>query len=70
MKTEQQIVDGCNALARNFYLMHECQVPDGHKFYEATHPMEVLMWNLAVHAYDHIEGTDVADALSQVLDDA
>ncbi len=68
MKAEQQIVDDCNALARQFYKMQGCEVPDDFKFYEAHHPMEVGCWNMAVLAYDHIEGTDVEDALAQVDD--
>ncbi len=68
MKTEQQIVEDCNALARQFYKMQGCKVPDDFKFYEAHHPMEVRCWNMAVLAYDHIEGTDVDDCLSHVED--
>lgn len=68
MKTERQIVDDCNALARQFYKMQGCEVPDDFKFYESRHPMEQGCWNLAVLAYDHIEGTDVEDALAQVED--
>ena len=64
MKTEQQVVDACNALARQFYKMHGNEVKDDFKFYKATHPQEVGMWHMAVLAYDHIEGTDVMDALS------
>ena len=70
MKTAQQIVDDCNALARSFYEMHGNEVDDDFKFYEAHHPQEVSMWNLAVHAYDHIEGTDVEDCLVEVMDGA
>ena len=68
MKTDQQVVDECNNLARQFYLMHGCEVPDDYKFYTAEHPMEAGCWNMAVLAYDHIEGTDVESALAW-LDD-
>ena len=66
-KTERQIVNECNELARKFYNMQDCEVPDDFKFYKAHHPMEVGCWNMAVAAYDHIEGTDVEDCLN-VLD--
>lgn len=66
MKTDQQIVDGANALARRFYKMQGCEVPDGFKFYEAHHPAEVACWVMAVAAYDHIESTDVEDALAGI----
>lgn len=68
MKTEQEIVDDCNQLARAFYEMQGYQVPDDFKFYKARHPAEVGVWNMAVLAYEHIEGTDVEDCL-RCLDD-
>jgi hypothetical protein len=68
MSQEQKIVEACNNLARQFYAMHGNVVKDDFKFYNATHPQEVGMWNMAVLAYDHIEGTDVMDALQQVED--
>lgn len=66
MEHEQRIVEQCNALARQFYSMQGYVVGDDYKFYKATHPQEVGMWNMAVLAYDHIEGTDVEDALNQI----
>jgi hypothetical protein len=68
IKTAQQIVDDCNALARQFYASMGYVVPDGYKFYEAHHPQERGMWAQAVMAYDHIEGTDVESALSELED--
>lgn len=69
VKTEREIVEACNGLARTFYGMQGCKVPDGFKFYEAHHPAEVACWQMAVAAYDHIEGTDVEDCLDSALDD-
>lgn len=68
-KTPKQIVDECNELARKFYAMHRYEVPDGYKFYLANHPQEVGCWEMAVIAYEHIEGTDVEDCLMEVLCD-
>jgi hypothetical protein len=65
-RSEQQIVDECNALARQFYKMQGCEQSSDFKFYEATHPAEAGCWNMAVLAYDHIEGTDVGDCLGQL----
>lgn len=65
-RTEQQIIDDCNVLAREFYKVHGYDVPEGFKFHESSHPQEQSMWNLAVMAYEHVQGTDVLDALSQV----
>ena len=66
MKTLKQIVHGCNALARRFYKMQGCVVNDEFKFYEAHHPAEVGCWNMAVAAYDYIEGTDVESCLEEL----
>lgn len=68
LKTEKQIVDDTNKLARLFYKMSGNAVPDGDKFYEAHHSAEVLCWDMAMAAYDHIEGTDVIDALCEIED--
>ena len=70
MKTEKEIVDQCNQLARLFYEMHGCEVPDDFKFYDAHHPTETGCWNMAVAAYSHIEGTDVEDCLNAIEGDA
>lgn len=68
MRTEQQIVDDANALARVFYGILGYQVEPGYRFDEATHPQEVAMWSMAVIAYENIEGTDVEDALACIED--
>ena len=61
-----KIVSSCNELARVFYQSHGCEVPEGFAFHEATHPQERSMWDLAVMAYEHIEGTDVLEALNEL----
>lgn len=66
MKSDKQIVDDCNCLAGRFYSMHGYCVPDGYRFDKAHHPQEKLMWDMAVEAYEHIEGTPVEDCLSNI----
>ena len=66
---ERAIVNRANALAREFYNAYGYEVPEGYCFHEATHPQELSMWHLAVIAFDFIEGTDVADCLSQSEDE-
>ena len=61
-----KIVSSCNELARVFYQSHGYEVPKGFAFHEATHPQERSMWNLAVMAYERIEGTDVLEALNEL----
>lgn len=68
-RTEQQIVDDANELAREFYRIRGYEVPVGYRFDQATHPHEVAAWQQAVYAYDFIQGTDVEDALAQVEDE-
>lgn len=69
MKTNQQIVNDCLALAQRFYSMHGYQVPDGYRFDLASHPQERLMWVMAVEAYEHIEGTPVEDCMEDLDDE-
>lgn len=66
---ERKIVDQCNALARRMYASMGYVQDDKFRFYESTHPQERSVWNLAVMAYEHIEGTDVEDCLNQVGDE-
>lgn len=68
--TAKEIVANCNALARQFYLMHGHQVPEGYRFDQAHHPQERAMWAMAVLAYDEIEGTDVESALDELEDES
>ena len=65
-KSDREILDAANELARKFYLGHGYQVPEGYRFDQAVHPQEKGMFNLAVMAYDHIDGTDVLEALANV----
>lgn len=65
-KTDQQIVDDANALAREFYSIQGYQVPEGYRFDQATHPHERLQWELVVRAYEYIEGTPVDDVLTNI----
>jgi hypothetical protein len=71
-KTDQQIVDEVNAIARmNLGIIGTgYQVPDGHRFYEATDPRSKLAWNHAVEVYEFVTGTEVGDALSAVQEEA
>lgn len=66
MKTNREIVDECNELARTLYATNGYEVPDDYKMYDATHPQEKGAWAMAVYAYDHIEGTDVENALAEL----
>ena len=67
-KTDEEIVKQANELARRFYAALGYQMREEYKFYEATHPQEIMVWNMAVEAYEYIECTDVEDVLDSFLD--
>jgi hypothetical protein len=68
-KRREKIVADANALAAKFYLQFDCQASAGYKFYEATHPQEVLVWNMACVAYGHINEVDVHAILEELQED-
>ena len=65
-KTDEEIVAAGLQLAREFYKAHGYEVPEGYKFYDARHPQEQGMWNLAVIAFELLTGTDLNDALANI----
>lgn len=66
IKTAADLVREANELARLFSESMRYEVEVGYRFDKARHPQEQGMWNLAVMAYDHIEGTDIEDALAEL----
>jgi len=69
-RTDQQIVDETNDLAR--YLLLNLigtgyEAPDGHKFYEAGDSRSQKAWHHAVEIMELVTKTEVNDALTQVL---
>jgi hypothetical protein len=65
-RTDEQIVQVANSLARDFYAFMGYEVPEGYRFDQAKHPQERLCWRLAVRAFDVIEYTDVEEALAGI----
>jgi hypothetical protein len=68
-KRREQIVFDANQLAAKFYLQFGCQASAGYKFYDATHPQEVTVWNMACVAYEHINEVDVRSVLEELEED-
>lgn len=62
--SDEELVAACNALANKFGMSFGWIDRPDFKYYEATHPLEVQAWNLAVIAYEHITDTPIEDALS------
>ena len=71
-RTDLEIVEQTNTLAREFYRMLGYVVSDDHRFYETErvnyHPQEALCWSMACHAQRELTSTDPDDALAN-LDD-
>lgn len=66
MRTDQQIVDETNELAR-LCLRHigtGFEAPEGHKFYEADDPRSKAAWQRACEIQELLNKTDPNDALS------
>jgi hypothetical protein len=65
-KSDEQIVAAGLELARRIYKAMGYEVPEGYKFYDARHPQEQGMWNIAVIAFEELTGTDLQDALANI----
>lgn len=68
-KTSEEIVTAGLEFARRVYMAHGYRVEEGYKFYEARHPQEKGMWNLAVIAFEDIAGVDLEEALANTEED-
>jgi len=68
-RTEQEIVDETNDLARIILAQAGYQVPDGHKFYEDADPRSKQSWQRACEIMEHMTATDPNDALANLDDD-
>jgi len=70
MRTEREIVDQTNSIARALYELMGYSVGDDHKFYEFDrvnyHPHERQCWNGACKAQEIITKTDPSDALEEL----
>jgi len=72
MRTDQEIVEQTNEIARQMYLIRGYQIPSKHKFYEFDrlnfHPHERECWDMACIAQEILTGTDPNDALSNLCE--
>lgn len=64
MRTEREIIDQTNALARKLYALRGYKVREGYRFDRATHPHEVEAWQGACAAQLMLTETDPEDALA------
>lgn len=68
-RTDAEIVEQANDLAREFYARRGYAVPGGYRFHLATHPHEVEAWDMACLAIEILTETD-AQAAADNLEDA
>ncbi len=66
MRTDQQIVDQTNELARRLYAIRGYETMPGYRFDQATHPHEQEAWEGACEAQRMLTGTDPNDALANL----
>lgn len=68
MRTDQEIVDQTNELARLClrFIGTGYEVPEGHKFYEANDPRSQRAWKMACEIQEHMTATDPNDALANI----
>jgi hypothetical protein len=66
MRTEKEIIDQTNVLARTLYGIRGYQAPEGYRFDRATHPHEVEAWQGARAAQLLLTDTDPDDALANL----
>lgn len=65
-RTDQEVVDQTNELARILYRNRGYAVEEGYRFDRATHPHEKEAWKSACDAQRLLTDTDPEDALSAV----
>jgi hypothetical protein len=70
MRSDQEILDQTNALARTLYGLRGYVTPLGHRFDAASHPHEVEAWRGACEAQILLTDTDPLDAIEGIDEQA
>lgn len=68
LRSDQEIIDETNQLARTLYRIRGYNVGVGYRFDLATHPYEVEAWRGACAAQMMLTDTDPQDALDELND--
>lgn len=69
MRSDKEIVDQTNELARLLYAIRGYESEKGYRFDAATHPHEVEAWEGACAAQLLLTGTDPDNALANLDDE-
>lgn len=62
-RTDKQIIDETNDVARELYRFRGYVAKQGYRFDRATHPHEVEAWQAACYIMERFTQTDPRDAL-------
>lgn len=68
IRTDQEIVDQTNELARQLAGQMAYEMPAGYKFHQSRHPRAICFWRMACMAQELLTDTDPMDALSALED--
>jgi hypothetical protein len=68
-KTDVEIVQAGEDLARLFYKMQGHVRHPSFQFRNATHPQERLVWLMACKAFEELTGTDLQDTADNLEDE-
>jgi hypothetical protein len=71
-RSNQQIVDQTNALARRMAEASNWEAPEGYRFWlpsSSGNPRGLLYWQLACIAQEELTDTDAENALAELEDD-
>lgn len=66
---DKEIIKQTNDLARAFYALMGYRVSVDFDFGSATHPQEVLVWNMACIAQERLKFTDVFNLIEELDDE-
>lgn len=66
MRTDQEVIDQTNKLARILYRIHGYVVDVNFKFYLSKHPHELQAWHGACEAQSLLTDTNPYDALDNL----
>jgi len=65
-RTDEEILDQTNELANKIYMRLGYQARNGYQFHNATHPQELMCWDMACEAQLLLTDTDLENVLSNM----
>ena len=65
-RTDKEILDQTNVLANKIYMLLGYQARKGYEFHKATHPQEIMCWDMACEAQMLLTETDIENVLANL----